>query len=210
MAELFLIGTFWFWALVIASWTLLVLLVESENGIWSTVVFVGTLLLLQFLGNSNIIGLIIANPWATVGIIALNFVCGTVWGIHKWRMKIHDRIDLFYEVKANWLAWSGLSGPNVPLERQADWEAYLKGQQPGPGSLYVRERDLDKPPLARDHKARILTWMTWWLPSLFASFFNDFIRGIYKSIYRRIVSHLQNIANNAYSKVEKDLPTKEG
>lgn len=208
MAELFVFGTLWFWLLAVASVVLLCIFVENENGIGSTVVFLVTLGLLQFASNVKPLAYVWNHPYQIVGLIAAYFVLGTIWGTIKWWIYVRDQLEHYEDLKSEWLRAKGFSKAKVvPDELKSEWAEYLKGSAKHPKTGYYNNRQwLDKPPLARENKGRIMLWMSLWLPSMISSLFSDFVKRIFKAIYYRIASQLQNISDRAFKGISDDLP----
>jgi len=89
MGTLFLIGTFWFYALLFVAAVALVISTElDEAKSWGFWVVGATLVILYFCGNkqefNDAFNWISANPGSTVLIVAGYFVAGLVWAIVKW------------------------------------------------------------------------------------------------------------------------------
>ncbi len=57
--EVFIVGSLWFWVLLVAETVLLVILVERDRGTAATLTLLATLLALQFLGDVDVYGVVI-------------------------------------------------------------------------------------------------------------------------------------------------------
>jgi hypothetical protein len=57
--------------------------------------------------------------------------------------------------------------------------------------------------LVKEHKSRIMTWMSFWPMSLLWTLLNDPIRKLFTEIYTRISGTLQKIADREYEKFAK-------
>jgi hypothetical protein len=90
MTEILAFGTIWFWILItLISGMIIWITEEEEDGIWSSNIwFIGTLIALYFLGNSELfkkIGeYIIKNPGLSIGIFVLYILIGSIWSMMKW------------------------------------------------------------------------------------------------------------------------------
>jgi hypothetical protein len=205
MLELFVFGTFWFWALVAAEIILLFVLVENETGVGATVSLLVFAALLQFCGNVDIIGFVRTNPLTIVAGLIAYFILGTVWGIIKWRLFCQDSLDEYEEAKAEFLRGLGLpSGTKIiPDEHKTAWANRLQNARKYVNGNYVSLADI---PQAKDHKSRILRWMSFWCVSIIWSFMHDFVTRIFNSIYRSIAEFLQRMADSMFANVREDLP----
>jgi hypothetical protein len=200
MLELFVIGTFWFWALIIAEIILLFVFIENENGIGATVSLIIFGCLLQFCGNVDLIGFVMSNPLSILAVVGAYFALGAFWGAVKWWIFCRDRKEEYDDAKAEFLAAKGHPGAKVvPVELRAEWKELLEGR------AYSRGRTLADTPRVRDNKARVMRWMTFWPVSLIWSLINDFVKRVFRTIYQKIAGILQQIADNVFGSVKDDL-----
>jgi hypothetical protein len=203
MLELFVVGTFWFWAFVILELVLLFAFIEYENGVGATVSLIIFACCLQWLGDVNLIGFVVANPLKLLAVVAAYFVLGGAWGAVKWWILIGDRLHEYKELKEEFLVARGLPAGTkvVPAERKAEWKEKLEHHRD-----YSRGGGLlSDAPRVRSNKGRILRWMTFWPVSLIWSIINDFVKRIFRSIYHRIAGVLQRMSDNMFRGVQDDL-----
>ena len=197
MFELFVLGTFWFWALIAAEIILLFMFVEWENGFGATVSLIVFAAALQWCGDTNIIGFIFDNPLRLLAVVAAYFLLGGIWGTVKWWIFIRDRLEEYEELRDEFLRNKGLTeGTTVPQQFRREWKENLERNR----SYSLHGRSLADAPRARDNKSRILRWMSFWPVSLLWSFLDDFVKRIFRSIYQRIHNFLQRIADNMWAK----------
>lgn len=203
MLELFVAGTFWFWALVVIEIVLLFLFVEWENGVGATVSLLVFGAALQFFGDTDILGYVMSNPVQLLIIAAAYFAIGAVWSIIKWYIFCKDRLEEYNELKSEFLRSKGLpekvSDP-IPVEYRTEWKKKLEDRR-----NYRSDRLLSEAPLVRHHKAQVLRWMSFWPISVIWSLINDFVKRVCKSIYLRIAKFLQRVSDNIFSGVQGDL-----
>lgn len=85
----------------------------------------------------------------------------------------------------------------VPAELRQAWQEHINRGH------YTNERLSLKivPPRPNDHKATILTWMTFWPASLTWTVLNDPVRAAFRHIYANMSKTLQNISNRAFSDI---------
>ena len=203
MFELFVVGTFWFWALVAVEIVLLFMFVEYENGVGATISVLIFGAALQWFGDVDIIGYILSNPLRLLAVVASYFLLGAIWGTAKWWIHVRDRLEEYEELRDEYLRSKGLPpGTNVPAQFRREWKEKLERNR-----SYRDSRTLADVPRARDNKARIMRWMSFWPVSLLWSFLDDFVKRVFRSIYYRIANMLQRIADNIFAKanVAEDL-----
>jgi len=101
MFELFIVGTFWFWALIVVSFTILVCLSEEASPGWATGVAIATALILQFFGNVPIFTWLRHNPKEFIFSLFLYLLAGVVYSIGKWSVFIKKKAkkDFAYSKK---------------------------------------------------------------------------------------------------------------
>ena len=197
MFELFMVGTFWFWALIVVEIVLLFMFVEYENGMGATISLVAFAAALQWCGDVDLIGYVFANPIKLGAVIAAYFLLGAIWGTAKWWIFARDRLEEYQELKDEFLRNKGLEpGQTVPSQHRAEWKEKLERNR----SHGNYGRTLADTPRVRDNKARILRWMSFWPVSMLWSFLDDFIKRVFKTIYYRIANLLQRISDNMYAK----------
>ena len=202
MAELFLVGTFWFWMLVVAELLLLFTFVEYENGFGATVSVLIFGAILQSMGGVDITGFMVGNPFKVLALVVGYFALGALWGVVKWWIFCADRLREYEEFKTSFLKARGhANAKTVPEElRRAFKDALASNKWHSKGDLSVA-------PSAKEHKAKILRWMTFWWVSLIWSLINDFVKRLFREIYNRIAAFLQHISDSMFNKagVEADL-----
>ncbi|MFX6759778.1 hypothetical protein ABTH30_23050, partial [Acinetobacter baumannii] len=81
-----LVGTFWFWALLLAAVVAVTILSENDHPLWAFFCVIVTLSLIQFCGNANPFGYLWSHP-LLLGILVGLYLPGAVcWSFAKWRM----------------------------------------------------------------------------------------------------------------------------
>lgn len=196
--EVFALGTFWFWVLLAVETVVIICLIEWGKGTFATLSLVATLLLLHFLGGVNLAGYVLEHPITVLTIALGYFAAGTVWAITKWWFHVHEQRARYDEARQQFSQLHGLAG-SIPDKLRPQWVEFLEVQGSGRHRIEVRPR-------AREHKARILTWMTYWPWSLTWTVLNDPVRKAFLYIYRQIQDHLQEISDRAFRGVEDDFP----
>lgn len=210
MLELFVVGSFWFWALIVAELVLLFLFTEFENGICATISLVVFGAALQFMGNVNLVGYVVSHPVHLALAVAAYLLLGTAWGVFKWRKLVVDRLRQHDELFAQFLHDKGLPSTTtvLPMEYRKDWKYYVDRTKE-----YKTGQTVADTPLARQHKARIVRWMSLWPFSVTLYLFKDMVAEVFNTIYVRLGAFLQRIADNLYAgrnvKANLELPPEE-
>jgi hypothetical protein len=204
LPEIFVMGSAWFWLLLLGETILLVLLLEYDQGAIATLAFVATLLLLQFLGDVDIFGYGIRHPWTVALGAAAYLVVGTGWAIAKWWFYVRERRAWYEELRAAFVQVHGLERQSpLPEDLQPCWQRCLVAAR-------RHGQRMEAPPLAAQHKPRILWWMSYWPWSLAWTMLKDPVRKAFLSIYHQIADYLQEIADKAFRDVQADLPKEDG
>ncbi len=177
--QLFLIGTFWFWALILTASGLIIYCLEdsldelqnsaSAGGIEATAISIVTIIVFGIFGGKrtliDILEYVKNNPVITISLIFLYFVLGIVWSFVKWYFFLNKiKIYLLKTTK--------------------------KGDE---FSIYT--------PKVSDHKSKITTWMTYWPLSMFWTMIDEPIKNTFKFIFGKIEKSYQKLSDNMF----KDL-----
>lgn len=196
MLELFVVGSFWFWALIAAELILLFVFVEYENGIGATISLAVFAALLQWCGNVDLLGYCVQHPITVLCAVVAYFLLGTVWGVIKWRIFVADRLEDYEELKADFLRSKGLPVGTkvVPVELRKEWKDRVDRTKD-----YRTGQTVADVPSARVHKAQIMRWMSLWVISIIWSFLNDFLKRAFQTIYKKIAAFLQRVAQNVWN-----------
>ena len=190
--EIFLIGSLFFWLLLIAELILLFIFVANDLSIPATLSLLLTAGLLQFAGNVDLLGLVTANPGLIILGVVLYFVAGTVWGVIKWYLYCRDRLEEYLDGKRKWL--KGRVG--TPEDLTQAWRDHCS-----------RYKVINKP-IVSEHKTNILRWMAFWPISLAWSFLDDFVRRVFRAIYQHIAEFLQGVSDRVFAGVTAELEEK--
>jgi hypothetical protein len=204
LPEIFLVGSLWFWLLLIAETILVFILLEWDKGTIATLTFLATLLLLQFLGDVNVYGYVVQHPLTVILGATGYFTLGTLWAIAKWWFYVREQRSGYDELRSAFLRVHRLESQQsaMPEGLQHQWQHCLE--------LAKRKgRRLDVRPLAAAHKRTILRWMSYW-PWFFSwTVLTDPVRKAFLTIYHNVAEYLRAISDRAFKGVEADLPLQE-
>lgn len=195
----FIIGGFWFWALLVLSFIVLVLCVEFEAPFKALGTIVVVTACLTLFGNFEPFEWIATHPLHVAGSIVGYFVLGAGWSLVKWWLFVGKRKEVYDDLKFNWLKSQGIKATLVPEELRKDWVKRVRDEF-GWGSNKNYQI-----PQAREFKGRIMTWMAYWPWSVFWSIFDDIIRKIFSAIYAELASTFQRISSRLYGDVANDF-----
>ncbi|KKM93267.1 hypothetical protein LCGC14_1210040 [marine sediment metagenome] len=190
----FLVGGFWFFALVGLVCLALLVAVETESPFWAASALIGFGLALHFLGDLNVFSWLIKNPLRTALCVGGYFVTGALWSVGKWWFFVRNKRDKYNERRRDFISANDLEfSAAIPPEHQKDFKRHMKFDSYG------------GMPDARAHKSRILTWMTYWPWSMVWTLINDPIKKLFRMIYRRLQRVYDKISESVWSGVEEDF-----
>lgn len=198
---IFVVGSFWFWLLLLLSFIVLVLCVEWEAPFKAFGAILVTVGLLVLFGTLDPFDWIANHPGQVIGSIVGYFLLGTVWSLVKWWMYVGQRKEYYEDIKIEWLKEKGIKESVVPEELRDDWVKYLKNKS--------WRRSFEDytwiPPQALQYKSKIMIWMAYWPWSMFWSLFDDVIRKIFSTIYAKLANTFQRISVKVYGNVARDF-----
>jgi hypothetical protein len=173
MVGFLIFGTLWFWLLVSVASISIIWILESAlygsrhngGGLYSTLVIIGCVILYYFCGSKQDVEdffvFIKDHPVLSLLRILIYIGIGLVWSVFKW---------YFF-----------LQNTKEKLLKQIE---YRKEEYPGNTKLNgpIHESDFPK---AKDNKARIISWMSYWPFSAFWTLINEPVKKIFKFIYTK-------------------------
>lgn len=177
MMQLFLFGTFWFWALIVVSVIVVIRLAETfeecttcnddPQGYWAGFVILVTLVLLAIFGNwgffKGILIWIQNNPFIFVGYLLLYIIIGIAWSFFKWYGYLRKKRDYFRK-------WSGNN---------------------------------NKIPQFQDHISRIVSWMMYWPFSALWTLTYSLFRDVFHYLTEQMKGAYEKISKNMFKEFEK-------
>jgi len=207
---LLVFGGFWFWAVLAVVSILIIAFLENEKAAGATLLSIGTILALIFMGNNGVFAWIGAHPIKLILYILGYVGVGVLYSILKWYLLLRDRKDAYRETRTKWLERQiGKDTPKKELYQAALstgvmdpaikelWRKYLDNE-------YYGSRRLRKPLVSRN-KGRIVAWMTYWPWSGLWTLINDPVRRTFRFLYRRISTTLQRMSDKMFADIESEL-----
>lgn len=176
---IFVVGTFWFWLILIIAGILGTWFLEKEESYGSgtawTLGLTGAVLYL-FGSKKEVTDLALCiahNPGMIAGLFISYIIIGTVWSIVKWY--------LFVKMKYRFVT-----------KKRPD---------------YAQKLDLEKMsqyrPLAVDEKYRIMSWMLYWPLSVIWTAINNPFRKAFNAVYNSIEGIFDSISNSIFKNAVK-------
>lgn len=151
---------FWFWALILVEFGLLLWFVEEEWPLPSIVSFVIFILLLWWLADIPVWTWIKENPWNLLKYAGVYVIAGLGWSFFKYYFHLNKMKKHLVEIKDHWRADVTSDKPN--------FESYLKDRSYGQEFNFERSA------------SKLLFWAMWWPPSLIWTVLNDPVRKFFK------------------------------
>lgn len=195
MIDFVALGTFGFWIVLalISIGMICALELDSASGSTTAVIALALLVLIP-----NHIGpsFLLAHWQLTLAGITAYFVIGTVWSVLKWyffvtgaREHLNDRVRYVLRESYGGKDLNALT----PQQLGSFWsEVTGYSANPHVSGIYRHA------PIAAEHKARILRWMTYWPWSATWTLVHDPVTRAFRFCYRQIADLLQRISNHAY------------
>jgi hypothetical protein len=211
MIEFILSAPFVLSAIIILAISIAVLLEFEKNG-WATTLFsLGTALTL-WAYKAEIWDFVSSNPMPTIYFTLIYIGAGLTWSFVKWKTYINKRVDRFEEAKAgfikagndiksDWRGWIEYLNDKIPyyLRNSTFWERHTPEEV---GANVI--------PIAKEKKALIVSWISYWPMSLFATLLNNPFRRFFEWIYSLVSGIYDKMGASAAQKIaaglEKDEP----
>ena len=204
---LFVFGAFGFWALLFIISCILIGLVEAENGLWATGVFIFTLAFVAFAVKLSV-HVITDHPLMTILYLLGYFAIGALWAIVKWWRFVVYLVEKYKEIRKEFLRDHDILGFTIPDNFKDKWFKHLENNYGRNGyrslGMSFTEKGL-KPPDPSNHKERIYSWITFWPWSLLWFILDEPVRKIAKAIYNGIYNFLVKISEAALRNTVADF-----
>lgn len=192
LTGVFVVGTFWFWALLAAEMVLLLYCIEQEFSGWATISILGVLGLMQLSG-VPVFNWCVNNPEIIIVGLLAHLLAGTIWATTKWWFFVKDQRRKYDQFKQRWLKLHRVEGPVVPPEMRDKFKRDLTWE------------NFEVYPKIVNHKGQIYLWMIYWQWSLCWTMIDDPIRRAFSQIYEAIKNKLQGISDRIWAGTEEDV-----
>lgn len=118
MFELFMFGTFWFWALAIVAYIVIAAFVESGSFKGATIGLLVTGALYQWFGHIHIFEWVKANPKTLLLYLFAYLLAGFLYSLYKWTSFVHQQVKHSYGDKVSEISIESYT------DRIINWMAY--------------------------------------------------------------------------------------
>lgn len=177
------------------------ILLEFEKNGWATTLFSIGLALILWTYRTDIWGLVSTNPGQVIYFMLGYIAAGLVWSLFKWKFYISKKVNEFeakknkfiFEVgpiKENWKRWTD------GLKYSAYDTSYSISDRSTPEEIAKRII-----PTARDKKALIVSWISYWPMSVGATLLNNPFRRFFEWIYDMVSGIYDKIGNSAVNQI---------
>lgn len=197
LAGLLAFGTLWFWLLSFVIFVAITALVENDEGVWATIVFIGTVLSLNFLSKIPILDYIKTNPLHTLAYVGIYFAVGIVWTLIKWYFFVHNKSVKYAAFRAKFLKDNKVTEltPELSVRLQelvkSDYDLRnngVTGSAPDPA----------------EHKSDLTRWGTYWPFSMVGTALNDIIRKAWDYVYEMLQTTYARMSKAIFKTGEAD------
>lgn len=201
---LFAIGSLGFWLLLCIETLILIALIEFDRVGTATFTMLLTFGILKFFGDFNILSYVLTNPLAFAGWVGAYLGAGVAWSFGKWFFYLNNCKDKIKDIRGEFMRAHGkLSSDVMSPELKLLWAEKCEDRHGYGNALSI------KPPQARDHKSRIMTWMMYWPWSMVWTVLSDPIKKIFKRLFNALHDTYQAISNKVFAGLNDDMPSTE-
>jgi hypothetical protein len=196
METVFAVGTFWFWALVVAEIALLLAFTEYESGIGATIAIAIFFAAIQWMGDIDLINHIKTHPWHLVALVGANYLFGVCWLAFKWVRFVKEKLNLYDDFLEKFCVRKGLPPETtvIPPEHKREWINRVNDTRDN------NNQTIADTPKIKHHKSKAMIWMSLWMFSMAMFFLKDMVRETFNFIYFKIAGSLQRLADKIWSR----------
>lgn len=200
--HLFLIGSFWFWFLLLGTIGFLYYAMDQENGVFASIVTFLFFLILAVGGNFNVFSWSYHHPVALFGIVILYLAGGLVWAFPKWWLYCQslreelDEVKRQFLIKYNTTADAMVKDPELMKLWVDPWSN--SGRKDFCRRIGNADTN-DVIPHPGRFKAKIISWMTYWPISLSWTLCHDFVHKLWNAVYHAIADRLKQISERIFA-----------
>ena len=213
--ELFVLGGFWFWALVAVELIWLFVAVKHERGTWATFSVLTFALMMWLFGNFNVFKYVFQNPIFVLSCFAGYLLLGVGWSFAKWYLFNRAIKETYGRMKEAFLARNHVTGA-MPDALKDEWLGYLSDSSHWKSHnddwttyvplTYSRVQHVgDITPKASDYKSDIIFWISYWPISGLWSLLHDFVERMINEIYNYFKSVYDSITTRMFQGVAADF-----
>ncbi len=197
MFTLFILFTWPWWVLLGIVSGFMIFTTERANWFLTTTLLAALICFTMVSNYNPIVDYAKTNPWVIPSCVVGYFVAGAFYGIFRMWRKASARLDRFNDLKTDWLTDKhNIHSGDVPENLKAEFGMFLlQDDEFSRRSSDYNKRVIDVHLHARDHKALIAGWMTYWPWSLSWYILNDLVKGIFNKIQRATTKIIDKITH---------------
>ena len=159
---------------LVLAWILITVSMEYESGFGATVVLLSTAGVLQFWTELKPFTMIYEHPMTALWLFLAYVVAGVLVGGLKWVSFVHKWVDRRKEYAAD---------NRVDVKTVSGFDLGARFKVP----LTIKE-----------HKARLMSWMTYWPMTALWTLIDDPIRRVFSWFYNGVAKGFQNYSDRAF------------
>jgi hypothetical protein len=204
LAGLLAFGSLWFWIVAIALFFVVVALVENEKTVAAGFCLVASFVVFYLCGNSGMLPWLRDHPLTLLYYSLAYFGAAGIWGVVKWYLFVTNEREKYEEAKTLFLKNNNATELTAALKTK--WTEHVAdGEYSKSSYSYEKIKFIYPAPEARNYKAKVVGWMTYWPWSAFWTLINDPIRRLMRLIYGYISGLLNRISKHAYRNTTDDI-----
>jgi hypothetical protein len=193
LSSILVVGSIWFWALMVASFLLILFAAEVWDAPFvALTTIVATFVIAEYFFDIALWSWVVANPFYLFVGAGTYIIVGAAWSFVKWYLFLRNYKELYTDEKIKYLRRHNIEGQELPSNLIKDFKRTLPYK-------------IRKIPQARSEKGRILTWMGFWPWSVVHSLFADIFRQIFVAIYSRLSMLYDKISQFAIDDIQKEM-----
>jgi hypothetical protein len=194
LAGLFVLWSMWFWIILVAVTILIIVFDESgRSGRAFTTMALFLLAVVWF--NPSLMLYIQLHPlWVLLGFV-LYIAIGAIWMFPRWTLFLLDVKAAKREREPEWAREKEEREKAERLTSSIEKEGQSQSRSSSRLSVVVRGRKVMLPVMVREHKARVIGWMTYWPWSMLWTVLDLAFHRVFQHLYTVFAGRLQVMAD---------------
>lgn len=207
----FAVGSLWFWLLLIAESGLMCFYLVNDSddkesvGFGAAISMIVTIVLLGVFG--NLFSYLLSNLFFLAYMVVGYLLAGVVYMCARVYFFSREASDAYQECVDDFCKTNNVREESVLADpvKLRNMREYVQGHARYGSPLRRLNFDRGKV-LIREHKARAMTWLTFWPWSLIWWAFHDMLNKLFNEIFRLMSTQLQRIADYGSRDINKYFP----
>ena len=191
---------FWYWIITLVAFGALVGIVEfhDKGGSFATGIIIAYLCGLSFFWEVSVFSWLWNNPFSFIWYAFLYLGIGAAWSTFKWYKFVDQKRDAYeenvdYFMKKHKVTDRDLLKNDPKVKK--DWKEFINSHY---RYGYVI-------PTAKENKANIIMWMTYWVFSMFWAITGDLLDWIYSRMYKALSRLADRIVERKFKGVAAEV-----